>query len=208
MKTPETLSDIEAEKLVAFIFNNHHTLQALERSRRNALMTLLMLDAGLRSGEVVKLTLNCLMIAGRATDSVLVPETIAKNHKRRIIPMTNRLKSAIYECFETIWQHDNCFPVDHCFYNNYPQHPLSQRQLQRLIASSAVHAIGRAIHPHVLRHTFATRLMRHTNSRIVQELLGHSNLTSTQIYTHPNHEDLTNAINKLPESQSDDTPND
>jgi integrase/recombinase XerC len=50
----------------------------------------------------------------------------------------------------------------------------------------------------MLRHTFATNLMRTTNARVVQQLLGHKNLSSTQIYTHPNQQDLKKAIDSLP----------
>lgn len=202
-KPPETLTDIESEKLLAYIAKNHYSQKGHRKTIRNSLMTLLMLDAGLRSGEVVKLTLNCLMISNQPTDAVLVSETIAKNNRRRIIPMSPRLKGAIYACLETLWTPDCVMPVDNCFYNSNPQHPLSQRQLQRIVLAASHVSIGRHIHPHVLRHTFATRLMRHTNARIVQELLGHANLASTQIYTHPNQEDLTNAINGLTESKTD-----
>ncbi|GAH69734.1 unnamed protein product, partial [marine sediment metagenome] len=52
-------------------------------------------------------------------------------------------------------------------------------------------------HPHMLRHTFASKLMRVTSMRTVQELLGHSSITSTQIYTHPNEDDKKKAIKGL-----------
>ncbi|GAH73030.1 unnamed protein product [marine sediment metagenome] len=58
-------------------------------------------------------------------------------------------------------------------------------------------SLGRPVHPHILRHTFASRLMRTTNARIVQELLGHQHLSTTQIYTHPNQDDLKKAIEQL-----------
>ena len=50
-----------------------------------------------------------------------------------------------------------------------------------------------------LRHTYATRLMRVTNIRTVQVLLGHRRLSSTQIYTHPDQEDKDKAIDKMQE---------
>ena len=77
--------------------------------------------------------------------------------------------------------------------------PLSTRQVERIIRAAALKCLGRPVHPHALRHTFASRLMRKTNARIVQELLGHKNLSSTQIYTHPNGEDLKDAINQIDE---------
>lgn len=52
----------------------------------------------------------------------------------------------------------------------------------------------------MLRHTFATRLMQKTNIRVVQQLLGHKSLSSTQVYTHPNADDLQKAIENLNEN--------
>jgi len=51
----------------------------------------------------------------------------------------------------------------------------------------------------MLRHTFATKLMRKVPTRVVQELLGHKNLSSTQIYQHPNQGDKEAAIKTLGE---------
>ena len=57
--------------------------------------------------------------------------------------------------------------------------------LWQLVQKIARQAGMRAIHPHTLRHTFATHLLSGgADLRIVQELLGHSNVATTQIYTH------------------------
>jgi len=72
--------------------------------------------------------------------------------------------------------------------------PLTTRQVERIIRTAALKSIGRPVHPHVLRHTFASKLMSVCNERIVQELLGHQSITSTQIYTHPNEDDKKKAI--------------
>jgi site-specific recombinase XerC len=85
--------------------------------------------------------------------------------------------------------------------------PISLRTVQRQIA-----IIGRDLglthlSPHVLRHTFATRLLHITHDlRIVQEALGHARITTTQIYTHPNHEDLANAMNAAAYASPTPTP--
>ena len=58
--------------------------------------------------------------------------------------------------------------------------------------------IVKDVHPHMLRHTFATNLLRHNpNIRIVQKALGHSNLASTQIYTHICDPELEEALKTL-----------
>jgi len=71
------------------------------------------------------------------------------------------------------------------FLNRYGQ-PLPERSVQRILQQYAKKAgIGKRVHPHMLRHTFATHLLDGgADLRVVQELLGHARLSSTQIYTH------------------------
>jgi len=71
------------------------------------------------------------------------------------------------------------------FLNRYGQR-LPERSVQRLLGHYAKKAgIGKRVHPHMLRHTFATHLLDGgADLRVVQELLGHARLSSTQIYTH------------------------
>lgn len=63
---------------------------------------------------------------------------------------------------------------------------LPARAVQKILAAYAVRAgINKRVHPHMLRHTFATHLLDGgADLRVVQELMGHAKLTSTQIYTH------------------------
>ena len=71
------------------------------------------------------------------------------------------------------------------FLNRYGQR-LAERRVQRILKECANRAgIGKRVHPHMLRHTFATHLLDGgADLRVVQELLGHARLSSTQIYTH------------------------
>ncbi|GAJ07905.1 unnamed protein product, partial [marine sediment metagenome] len=53
------------------------------------------------------------------------------------------------------------------------------------------------VHPHMLRHTFATRIVRKSSTAIAQQLLGHRYLSSTQVYVNPSQDDLAEAIEQL-----------
>ena len=74
--------------------------------------------------------------------------------------------------------------------------PVSPRYVQQMVKRYAAKAgIEKNIHPHTLRHTFATDLYRETSKiRLVQKALGHANLSTTQIYTHIVDEELEEAL--------------
>jgi len=157
-------------------------------------MAVLMLDAGLRVGELVRLHQLDLAFADSISTSVLISADISKSRFERVVPLTSVAISAIRHMVEFFWCTGNPSPDSFAFYQVDPLKPLTTRQVERIIRSAAMDAFNRPVHPHVLRHTFATRLMRTTNTRIVQKLLGHRRLSSTQVYTHPTQEDLQVAI--------------
>lgn len=84
-------------------------------------------------------------------------------------------------------------------FSNSQSKPLTPRNVQRIVKNAALRAgINKQITPHKLRHSFATHLLETgTDIRIIQELLGHSNLQTTQIYTKVSQEQMKKVISPL-----------
>ena len=193
----KTLSTVEADLLLEALQQHYGTAAAIQISIRNYCMAVLMLDAGLRVGELVKLKGSDLVFNGEPVSTITIRAEIAKNHTERHIPTTERLCKAIAKLTAKVWMKNVNMMVIYAFYGYMAHVPLSTRQVQRIIYFASLRTLGKAIHPHVLRHTFATRVLKKTNLRVVQQLLGHKNIATTQIYTHPDSDDLAEAINSL-----------
>jgi len=152
---------------------------------RNGTMLRLMLNTGLRLAEVtslkwhdVDLTTGKLMVRQGKGSKVWVAEGDI-----------DRLRS---------WrerQAAQCGQCDHVFTALQGQ-PLGHRYVQRMVKRYAAKAgIDKNVSPHTLRHSFATDLYRETSKiRLVQKVLGHSDLSTTMIYTHIFDEEVESAL--------------
>lgn len=193
----KTLTILESNQLLDQLLRDNGTLLQKRRGIRNYLIGCLMLDAGLRVGEVTLLECQDLIHDTGPVQNLVIRGQIAKGGRERVIPTTQRLRRAIEKTSLRWWTNLEGVHTTFACYDAAPYRSMSTRQIQRIIQKAGVKAIGRKIHPHQLRHTFATRLMNTCSIRIVQELLGHANLASTQIYTHPDQEAKKQAIEKL-----------
>lgn len=166
----------------------------------HALFTILS-DTGLRLAELCSLRVFDLWLLGEPVNCLDVRSAIAKNHKPRSIPLTPRCVAAIHDLASFLWT-DYTQPLEHyAFPGRNHRLPMSHRHIQRICTRYGRNILHIKLTPHMFRHTFATRLMRKCSIRVVQQLLGHSSITATQIYTHPNTQDLQNAIDALNEQQ-------
>ena len=196
-KSPPTLNVDQQQKLLEALQKNDSPPITRRRGIRNYLIACLMLDAGLRVGEVVQLEFSHLFFNGEPVRSLLLTKNITKNKKQRSILVNTRLKKAIKDFFSDSLPWDNLYASYQVFRSPKTQKCLTTRQVENIINSAGMKSLGRPVNPHMLRHTFGSGLMRVTNMRTVQELLGHSHISSTQIYTHPNEDDKKKAIEDL-----------
>ena len=196
-KQMEVITEQQAMEIFKVINDVKGTKKQLENAIRNETMILLMLDAGLRVGEVAQIKRGCLCFANAFFESVTVTADIAKNNLERKIPCTIRLHKQLEKMSNSLWDPGNFKGDDFAFVASNRDKHITIRQIQRIVEKASFAAIGKELHPHILRHTFATRLLNTVSLRVIQELLGHTNITSTQIYTHPNNQDLKKAISNL-----------
>jgi len=163
-RIPNAVSEDDAQKLVA----------AAESPFERA-MLLLMLTAGLRRSEVGAIRLE----DAKLDDGLLLVR--GKGAKQRMVPLMPQTAEAIRAYLASRPQTDHPY----LFLNPQAQrmpHDLLNRTLRRIIARSG---LAKRITPHMLRHTFATHLVRNgVDVRTVQELLGHADLETTANYLH------------------------
>lgn len=191
---PPTLDSKDSEKLLDALRIDTHTHVKQRKAIRNHCMALIMLEAGLRVGELVSLRFSDLFFNSLPVRSIVIKPHMTKNKVHHTIPVSERLAETLRSYFSSWYLCDLNLPGSFAFFSTTEDKPLTTRQVERIINRAGWKALGRPVHPHVLRHTFASRLMRITNSSTVQQLLGHKFLSSTQVYCHPNEDDKRQAI--------------
>jgi integrase/recombinase XerC len=189
----KVLSSQEQEKL--------HGIVQDKLGMRNAMIMRVLLLTGLRVGELCWLKIDDVYMGAEVKKYIRIFNDISKTGIGREIPVPEKLRidfKAYYQDKIYSGRTESVLPGCPLF----TQHKnctigLTTRQVQRVV-KMAGELIGIPdLHPHTLRHTFATQLMRLTDMRTVQALLGHRSLQSTQIYTHPSSDDMAKAVNRL-----------
>lgn len=178
-RLPQVLSKEDVERLLNFNLTDHY-------SYRNKAMLELIYASGLRASELVNLKLQDIDI----TNAVV--RTVGKGSKERIIPLGDYAIMAL-----TIYLNDyrNKFLKatynDYLFLNNHGN-KLTRQALFKMIKKIAKEqGIKTSFSPHTLRHSFATHLLDYgADLRSIQELLGHKDISTTQIYTHISNDKL------------------
>ena len=172
---PKALSIEEVDLLLNFKSEKQST-----EDLRDGVMVELMYAAGLRVSELVGLNVRDVDL------DVGSVRTIGKGYKERIIPIYETAVESISEYVTIIRPiHSQSQKQEALFLNRRGSRLTRQAVWLRLRKLAITVGISDKITPHMLRHSFATHLLHGVASlRHVQELLGHSNIATTQIYTH------------------------
>lgn len=176
-KLPVVLTEMEVSKLFAATANLKH---------RAILMILY--GAGLRLQEAISLEVKDI-----DSGAMSIRVRRGKGGKERFVMLSLRLLETLRLYFRQFR------PQRWLFYGSTKQAPLDPRSVQRMVEKSRRKAgLTKRVTSHALRHSFATHLLeRGTNLRYIQELLGHSSLRSTLIYTHVSRRTLTRVTSPL-----------
>jgi site-specific recombinase XerD len=162
---------------------------AVITARRDEAILNLLLYSGLRVSEAAALNTDDVTINDRSGKVVV---RSGKGRKRRELPLHKEARKALKAYLEIRPQNQS----DDLFLGQ--RGPLGARGIQMRLAALGETA-GVEVTPHMLRHTFATRLLREVGTDLVtvSALLGHESVATTAIYTQPSEEDLTQAVEEL-----------
>jgi len=178
-KIPDVLSIEEVDELLSFKPINHYDY-------RNKAILELLYSSGLRVSELCNLEIHSINFE---TKTVLC---FGKGSKERNLPLGEHalkaLKIYLEEHRPFLVKNKKC---DFLFINNRGEALTRYGVFRELKKIAERQNIKKNIHPHILRHSFATHLiMNGADLRVVQEMLGHSSINTTQIYTNLNTETL------------------
>lgn len=175
-RLPKALSITDVTKLIESAPNSGHGL------RDRALLELLY-ATGARVSEVIALNLTDLKSDGEDIQTV---KLYGKGRKERVVPIGKLARHELEQYLVTIRPSlsEKSRNRTDALFLNFRGGRLSRQSAWKIVCEAAQRAGINSISPHSLRHSFATHLLDGgADIRIVQELLGHSSVTTTQIYT-------------------------
>ena len=147
---------------------------------RNTAILETLYASGLRASEITSLRLD----AVNFRDGFL--KIIGKRNKQRIVPFgleaENAMEKYLYQARPKLNKSGQGIP----FFLSKTGYPLTRERIWMIVQEAAKRAdIQKNVYPHIIRHSFATHLLNNgADLRVIQEMLGHSSIATTQIYTH------------------------
>ncbi|WP_337020469.1 site-specific tyrosine recombinase XerD [Oceanobacillus massiliensis] len=172
-KLPDVLSQDEVERLLDIQENSVLAI-------RNKAMLELLYATGLRVSELITLKVSDLHL------TMGFVQCFGKGSKERIVPLGDVAKRALEHYLDMSRQELIKNKPENTLFVNRHGRPLTRQGFWKILKGLTLSAkISKTITPHTLRHSFATHLLENgADLRVVQEMLGHADISTTQIYTH------------------------
>ncbi len=146
---------------------------------RNKAMLELLYGTGLRISELLSLTLNDIDLTNCTV------RCMGKGRKERIVPINDFIIDSLSKYLEVRCQLEKRERYDYLFLNNHGK-PITRQGFFKILKKIlSEKGLDPNTSPHTLRHSFATHLLENgADLRVIQEMLGHSDISTTRIYTH------------------------
>lgn len=199
-KATHALPDFFSEKEIDTLLTANEKRTDKLKDRDQALL-MLMFASGLRASEVVNLTFNQVDFDNR------IMKVSGKGNKDRLVPFTNSAKEAMLNYINGLRKDLLKEDTKYIFLNS-KGNKMTVRGLEYILDEiEAKTGLYGKIHPHMLRHSFATKMLnRGADLRTIQELLGHSSIETTSIYTHVAYENMKETYEKtFPRAKKEDS---
>ena len=177
-KAPKKLPHVLMEEEISAIINA--VVETFQYSKRDKAIIEMLYSCGLRVSELCALSLNNLYL----NDDMI--RIMGKGSKERLLPVGGRAKNFLNDylihCRPGIQKDKGSSSV----FLSRNGNPLTRAMINNILRKwSQVAGISKSVSPHTLRHSFATHLLEGgADLRFVQALLGHSDISTTQVYTH------------------------
>ena len=177
-KAPKKLPHVLMEEEISAIINA--VVETFQFAKRDKAIIEMLYSCGLRVSELCALSLNNLYL----NDDMI--RIMGKGSKERLLPVGGRAKNFLNDylihCRPGIQKDKGSSSV----FLSRNGNPLTRAMINNILRKwSQVAGISKSVSPHTLRHSFATHLLEGgADLRFVQALLGHSDISTTQIYTH------------------------
>ncbi len=186
---PKVLSENDVRLLLSYFNSN--------KNPRLKAMLHILYGAGLRVSELVSLTKDSLIQDEDSKRYVLLVR--GKGNKERIVPLNNMAIEAVKMHLES---QDEKFKFNGYLFPSHSKNGYITRQgFAKLLKEVAIEVgiAAERISPHVIRHAFATHLLSHGADLLsIQKLLGHKDISTTQIYTHVSNEKIKQLVERNP----------
>ncbi|MBE6405754.1 MAG: site-specific tyrosine recombinase XerD [Lentisphaerae bacterium] len=173
---PDSLTPQEIERMLAIYPVNTQD----QLSIRNRAILEIMYACGLRVSEAVNLTVASI----NRDDSVI--RIRGKGSKERLVPIGHHAMQAVERYLTKVRPLHKKDNGTVALFLSYRGKPLDRERIWMIVQDTArLAGITKEIHPHTFRHSFATHLLENgADLRMIQEMLGHADISTTQIYTH------------------------